>query len=96
MAHKFHGDSWSLAPGTRNWTPPLQVEEPDPAVVHTTDKTIPLWADLAYPDGHTATAKGFAQAWTREVVRIQWVENSLPRYAWVAVGQVRRRTLSGR
>lgn len=96
MAHGFHGDAWGLAPGARNWTPPLQVDEPDSAVVHSTDKAIPLWVDLAFPDGHTSTAKAFAQAWTREAVRIQWVENSLPRYAWVAPGQVRRRVLESR
>lgn len=96
MAHKFHGDSWGLAPGARNWTPPVQVEQPDLAVVHTPDKSVPLWADLAFPDGHTTTTKAFAQAWTNEAVRIQWVEKSLARYAWVAAGQVRRRVLEPR
>lgn len=96
MVHKFHGGSWGMAPGTRNWAPPLQVKHPDPAAIHIADKSIPLWADLAFPDGHTTTAKAFAQAWTREAVRIQWVEYSLPRYAWVAASQVRRRSLGGR
>lgn len=96
MVHKFHGDSWGLAPGARNWTPPVVVEEPDPAVVHAPDKSVPLWADLTFPDGHTSTAKAFAQAWTNEAVRIQWVDHSLPRYAWVAPDQVRCRTLERR
>ncbi|GAA1133499.1 hypothetical protein [Arthrobacter flavus] len=96
MVHKFHGDSWGLAPDDRNWTPPLQVEVPDPAIVHTPEKSVPLWADLIFPDGHTSTAKAFAQAWTSDTVRIQWVEESLACYAWVAPGQIRRRQLEQR
>lgn len=85
-----------MAPGARNWRPPLQVEAPDPADFRTSDKSIPLWADLTDPDGSTRTVKAFALGWTGAAVRIQWVEHSLARYAWVAAGQVRRRILSGR
>ena len=96
MAHGFHGDAWGLAPGQRNWKPPNQLPPPDPHTITTTDATIPLWADLTYPDGTTRTEKAFAEAWTNDAVRIQWVENSLGRYAWIAAADVRRRELEGR
>ncbi len=93
MVHKFHGDSWGLAPGARNWRRPLQVNAPDPADVHTTKATIPLWTDLTYADGGTATVKAFALGWTDAAVRIQRVEKSLARYVWVDASKVRRRVL---
>ncbi|MHA7275378.1 hypothetical protein ACX80O_02425 [Arthrobacter sp. Hz1] len=93
MTHGFHGDAWGMAPGARNWRPPLQVEVPDPAVVHTTNKTMPLWVELNYPDGSSKTEKAFAVAWTDTSVHIQWVENSLARFAWITLGQVSRRQL---
>ena len=46
--------------------------------------------DLTYLDGSTKTDKAFALAWTATAVRIQWVEQSLARYAWIAPHQVNR------
>ncbi len=31
-----------------------------------------MWADLTYPEGRVQTVKGFAMAWTRELVQVQW------------------------
>jgi hypothetical protein len=56
-----------------------------------TEKAPPVWAELTYPDERMQTVKGFAMAWTRELVQVQWVEYSMAREVWVAADQVRRR-----
>lgn len=73
--------------------PPASLPEPTGGVTWITEKAPPIWADLVSPGGVTQTVKGFAMAWTRELVQVQWVEYRMAREAWVEAGKVRRRQI---
>ncbi|GAB3535812.1 hypothetical protein GCM10027403_14530 [Arthrobacter tecti] len=65
----------------------------DPASAHHTEKTIPVWVRLHFPSGKAETAKGFAIAWTREAVLVQYVDMWPVEPIWVEPQRVRRRKL---
>ncbi|WP_157359107.1 hypothetical protein [Arthrobacter sp. Soil782] len=49
---------------------------------------------LNWPSGRRETYPAFAQAWTSELVYVQWVEQSEGRRAWVTANQCSRRQLA--
>jgi hypothetical protein len=55
-----------------------------------------VWADLTYENVSKQTVKGFARAWTKELVMVQWVEYSMAREAWVQASVCRWRELPQR
>lgn len=73
--------------------PPASLPEPAQGIHWTTEKAPPVWADLTYSGVVVQTVKGFAMAWTRELVQVQWVAYSIAREAWVTADKVRRRQL---
>lgn len=75
---------------------PESLPEPTEGITRTTEKAPPVWAELTYPEGIVQTVKGFAMAWTRDLVQVQWVEYSMAREAWVTADKVRRRKLEER
>lgn len=72
--------------------PPIQ--QPAPLdVVTRAAKAVPCWVDLAWASGRKDTYPAFAEAWTRDLVYVQWVEQSEGRRAWVLASQCQRRVL---
>ncbi|WP_299167673.1 hypothetical protein [uncultured Arthrobacter sp.] len=57
-------------------------------------KGVPCWVNLEWPSGRRETYPAFAQAWTSELVYVQWVEQSEGRRAWVTAIQCSRRPLA--
>lgn len=88
----WHG----IPPSRDRFVPPDSLPEPIEGVYRTTEKAPPVWADLTYPDGAVHAVKGFAMAWTRDLVQAQWVEHSIAREAWVPAARIRRRQLEER
>jgi hypothetical protein len=88
----WHG----IPPSRDRFEPPKSLPEPTEGVHWTTENAPAVWAELTYPDDRRQTVKGFAMAWTRELVQVQWVEYSMAREAWVTAGKVRRRQLEER
>lgn len=88
----WHG----IPPSQDRFVPPESLPEPEAGVHWTTENAPAVWAELVYPGGVVQTVKGFAMAWTRELVQVQWVEYSKAREAWVTADRVRRRQLEER
>ncbi|MFC3299656.1 hypothetical protein FJV46_10775 [Arthrobacter agilis] len=88
----WHG----IPPSTDRYVPPLSLPAPTSGITETSSKAPPLWVDLIYTDGSKQTVKAFAMAWTNSLVRVQWVEFSIAREAWVDAGAVRRRQIEER
>lgn len=70
----------------------MQEEQPASGVTRP-PKGIPCWVDLEWSSGRRQTYPAFAQAWTHELVYVQWVEQSEGRHAWVKASQCSRRQL---
>lgn len=85
----WHG----IPPSRDRFVPPESLPEPEECMHWTTEKAPPVWAKLTYPGGVVRTVKGFAMAWTRELVQVQWVGYSMAREAWVTADKVRRRQI---
>lgn len=88
----WHG----IPPSRDRFVAPESLAPPTDGVHRTTEKAPPVWANLTYPGGVTQTVKGFAMAWTRDLVQVQWVEYSMAREAWVDAAVVKRRQLKDR
>lgn len=82
-------------PHRDDWIPPIRQPEPAEGLTRP-PKGVPCWVDLEWESGRKDSYPAFAQAWTSELVYVQWVEQSEGRYAWVLASQCRRRALSGR
>ena len=89
--HKHHS---APPPHRDDCIPPIQQTAPTGAVT-SAGKAVPCWVDLEYPGGRQETYPAFAQAWTEQLVYVQWVEQSEGRRAWVLASQCRRRELRG-
>lgn len=88
----WHG----IPPATDRYVAPISLPTPTEGVTTTTANAPAIWCDLIYSDGGTQTVKGFAIAWTKTFVQVQWVEYSMAREAWVEASVVRRRQLEER
>ncbi|TDK25602.1 hypothetical protein E2F48_10170 [Arthrobacter crusticola] len=88
QASGWHG----IPPAADRYGPPLQLERPAGPVTESV-KAPALWARLCYADGTVRTVKGFAMAWTTDAVRVQWIEHSRAREAWLPADQCTRREL---
>lgn len=84
----WHG----IPPSADRFRPPVQLDAPTGTVTEPA-KALPIWLELAYPDGGNQTMRGFAMAWTSGEVYAQWVEFSRAREAWVTPGQCTRREI---
>lgn len=97
MSVRASRPGWHGIPPSRDrFVPPQSLEEPTEGVHRTTEKAPPIWAELSYPDDRVQTVRGFAMAWTKTLVCVQWVEYSVAREAWVEASVVRRRQLEER
>lgn len=74
----------------------VSLPAPTEGVTTTESNAPPIWCELVYQDGQTQTVKGFAMAWTSSLVRVQWIEFSMARHAWVNANVVTRRKLEER
>ncbi|WP_026531600.1 hypothetical protein [Arthrobacter sp. H41] len=92
MSIGWHG----IPPSADRFVAPEGLPEPAAGRVTEPPKALPVWADLVYSDGAVATVKGFAMAWTRSAVLLQWVEYSRARKIWVHGSVCRRRVLESR
>ena len=96
MEHKPRPGWHGIPPSRDRFVQPASLPEPAEGVHWTTDKAPPVWVDLTYPGNITQTVKGFAMAWTHQLVQVQWVEYSMARTAWVRADIVKRRKLEER
>lgn len=92
MTTGWHG----IPPSADRFVAPIGLPEPAADGVTEPLKALPVWAELAYSDGSAATMKGFAMAWTRTAVLLQWVEYSRARETWVPPAVCRRRVVESR
>lgn len=88
----WHG----IPPSTDKFIAPESLPEPEDNVYWTTEKAPPIWAELTYPGDVVQTVKGFAMAWTKELVQVQWIEYSMAREVWVTADKVTRRQFEER
>lgn len=93
MAHAPRPGWHGIPPSQDRYVAPISLPAPTVGVTTTTEKAPPLWVDLIYADGAKQTVRGFAMAWTKSMVFVQWVEFSMAREVWVDAGAVRRRQL---
>ncbi len=96
MEHKPRPGWHGIPPSRDRFVPHESLPEPTEGVHWTMEESPPVWADFTYADDVVQTVKGFAMAWMRELVQVQWVEYSLAREAWIGAGVVRRRRVEGR
>ncbi|WP_369045144.1 hypothetical protein [Sinomonas sp. P10A9] len=75
---------------------PLSLPAPDGPATRPV-KALPVWVRLRFPDGSERTEKGFAKAWTRDHVLVQYVGHQGYHPAamelWTEARWVRRRTI---
>lgn len=96
MTHAPHPGWHGIPPSEDRFVAPASSKAPMSGITRPPEKAPAIWVDLEYPCGLVQTVKGFAMAWTSELVEVQWVEFSRARDAWVPAAVVRRRQLEDR